>query len=114
QKQNTRSVVAHYKNINPSIKKRWVAEVSKLTEQFIGCKNLRAFENLINAHEKLISEVLQMPPVKLSHFPDYPGAIKSLGAWGGDFMLATGGAFEKNYFKSKGYSTVLDFKEMVM
>ena len=57
-----------------------------------------------------------MEPVKNKIFPDFWGAIKSLGAWGGDFVLATSSKDEattKDYFNSKGYHTVLLFSELV-
>ena len=46
---------------------------------------------------------------------EYDGEIKSLGAWGGDFILAS--ALDKNptdYFKSKGFNTVLNFNELAL
>ncbi len=36
-------------------------------------------------------------------FLDYFGQTKSLGAWGGDFILATGNKDTPKYFKNKGY-----------
>lgn len=113
QKQNTRVAVAHYKKHNPSAKKQWIVRASKLTDRFITCSNLRDFEFLINEHEQLLGQVLGINPVKQQRFSDFPGAIKSLGAWGGDFMLATGGESAKNYFKQKGYTTILDYIDMV-
>jgi hypothetical protein len=57
---------------------------------------------------------LQLTPVKERLFDDYFGAVKSLGAWGGDFVLATGDKTTPAYFKKKGYSTVLTYKEMIL
>jgi hypothetical protein len=37
-----------------------------------------------------------------------------LGAWGGDFVLATGGEKEKQYFIQKGFTTVLSYAEMIL
>jgi hypothetical protein len=37
-----------------------------------------------------------------------------LGAWGGDFILATGNDETPNYFNQKGFSTVIPYKEMVL
>jgi hypothetical protein len=42
------------------------------------------------------------------------GCIKSLGAWGGDFILVTGNEKNWNYFKEKGFKTILSFKEMIL
>lgn len=113
QKQNTREVVGHYQALHKNIKEQWVAQASQLTKQFLNCKTLTEFEELIGKHEHLLSKVLAMKPVKQLLFPDFSGAVKSLGAWGGDFVLATGGKKEKTYFKEKGYTTVLNYPEMV-
>jgi hypothetical protein len=47
-------------------------------------------------------------------FPDYSRAIKSLGAWGGDFVLATGNFNEMDYFKQKGFHTIISYHKMVL
>ena len=73
---------------------------------------LEEFEVLISKHETLVGELIQHPPLKTSHFADYPGAIKSLGAWGGDFFLAT--RTNTQYFKDKGYNTIVPFNDMTV
>jgi hypothetical protein len=37
-----------------------------------------------------------------------------LGAWGGDFILATSKENPTDYFKSKGFETVIPFDQMVL
>jgi hypothetical protein len=54
-----------------------------------------------------------MPTVKEKRFADYPFAIKSLGAWGGDFILACGDENTPKYFKDKGFDTVLSYAELI-
>jgi len=54
--------------------------------------------------------------VKERLFSDFDGCIKSLGAWGGDFILATTQQPEKEvreWFGERGYETVLPFNEMI-
>ena len=43
---------------------------------------------------------------------DYNGEIKSLGAWGGDFILAAGPTNTPEYFSSKGFNTIIRYNEM--
>jgi mevalonate kinase len=43
---------------------------------------------LIQEHEAVLAGLLNKEPVS-SRFPGFPGAVKSLGAWGGDFALFT-------------------------
>jgi len=55
-----------------------------------------------------------MPTVKEKRFADYPFAIKSLGAWGGDFIFGlSGDENTPKYFKEKGYDTVLSYAELI-
>ena len=65
-------------------------------------------------HEDLIAKALGVPTVKQSLFPDYKGAIKSLGAWGGDFVLAASDQEGPNYFKNLGYENVIPFEKMIL
>jgi hypothetical protein len=60
-----------------------------------------------------MSQILRKTTVKERLFSDYPGAIKSLGAWGGDFILAVGNDTTPTYFKNKGYTIVLEYRNMV-
>ena len=39
---------------------------------------------------------------------------KVLGAWGGDFILASGGENTVDYFKDKGYTTVIPYREFIL
>ena len=65
-------------------------------------------------HEALLSSILKIEPVKQRLFPDFFGMMKSLGAWGGDFVLATGDDKTISYFKSKGYPTVIPYSKMIL
>ena len=78
------------------------------------CNDLNSFIAAMTVHEQLISEVLGISPVKDQLFPDYPGAVKSLGAWGGDFVLAASEKEGPEYFRSRGYETVIPFDEMIL
>ena len=56
--------------------------------------------------------MIKKTSVKKLKFQDFKGEIKSLGAWGGDFILASG-LDSPSYFKSKGYKTIIKFDDMV-
>jgi hypothetical protein len=79
----------------------------------IKCNNVTDFQNLLNQHEKILSEVLNKKSIKEELFNDYDGEIKSLGAWGGDFILAVGNENSKDYFKEKGYKIIFSFDQML-
>ncbi len=89
--------------------------ISDITQQMVCCKTLTDFEMLIQKHELKMEKILGIPRIgKL--FLDYPGAIKSLGAWGGDFFLVTGNSAMqvKNYFFTKGYYVIKRFNDIVL
>ena len=69
---------------------------------------------IIVEHEKIVGAMIDLAPVKKTLFPDYFGEVKSLGAWGGDFVLATGNEETPNYFKEKGYATVLGYHQIIL
>lgn len=110
-KQDSKLGIAHYNKITGN-KNSFIQKVNQLTEEFKNCTTLTQFEFLIDTHEALLAGLLKMPKVKESLFPDYKGSIKSLGAWGGDFVLATR-KDALSYFANKGFKTVIPFKEMI-
>jgi hypothetical protein len=72
------------------------------------------FCTLVHEHEEIISELLSMPPVGES-FPDFPGQLKSLGAWGGDFLMALSKSHEeevRSYFTSKEMPVVFTYNQL--
>ena len=114
QKQNSREGIAHYKAIKKN-KPTLIQQLSLLTESVYRCEYVELFTSLITQHEALLSNFLQLPTVKERLFADFEGAIKSLGAWGGDFILAVGQAnYVKEYFSQKGYTTIRSFEEMIL
>ena len=91
-----------------------IERVSQISEAFVKATTLDVFNTLIIAHEKIIGEIIQIKPVKERLFPDYFGEVKSLGAWGGDFVLVTGNEQTPDYFKNKGFNTVLRYHEIIL
>lgn len=89
--------------------------ISDIGEAWIAATTIEQLEGLITEHESRMSAILQLPAVKPERFPDYPFAIKSLGAWGGDFVLATGRDPEavNAYFGQKGLNTIFSFRDMI-
>ena len=112
-KQNSRDGIKQYNSnrINSTLA---ISEISNITSKIVTCTSLNDFEALITSHEHIVSKIIKQEPIKNSLFNNYKGAIKSLGAWGGDFILATGNKDSFNYFKSKGYHTVIPFTKMVL
>lgn len=98
-------------------KKSLVETISGLTEEVLAAKKLTDFESAIAKHENVISEALGYDKVQDKHFNDYWGQTKSLGAWGGDFILATSTKSEsatKQYFADKGMDTCIGYRDMIL
>ena len=76
-----------------------IEDISNITCNILDSSSLDDFENQIGIHESIISSQLGITPVKQKYFSDFEGSIKSLGAWGGDFIMATRN--NKNYLLVK-------------
>lgn len=113
-KQDSQKAIIEYRKSNHG-RGHFVDEISELTKELLNAASLVDFELAMEKHETLLSKILKIEPIKSALFDDFPGSIKSLGAWGGDFILATG-TQEKTpgYFKSKGFETLLSYGEMVL
>ena len=113
QKQNSRDGISTYKK-NAEINSDNIAQINAITEAMIVCKSLSEFESLIEKHENIISNLIQQDPIKTQFFSDFNGAVKSLGAWGGDFVLVTSKNNPKAYFNAKGYDIVIPYDGMIL
>ena len=113
QKQNSRDGIAQYKN-NTSNLSESISKINDISQHIISCKSLNEFIKLIEEHEKIISKIINQKPVKELLFNDFNGAIKSLGAWGGDFILVASKKNPEAYFKDKGYQTIIPFEDMIL
>ncbi len=91
-------------------------QISRITERLIAANNADEFILLMKEHETILSSALRLEKVQDVFFSSFPGAIKSLGAWGGDFVMACAKQEPdaiKKYFSEKGFQTVFGFKEII-
>jgi mevalonate kinase len=115
-KQDTQGSIAHYRSRSSHIKPRIIDDVSSISEEITHVNDIKQTVELIENHESILSEVLGLPKIKTERFPDYWGAVKSLGAWGGDFALATSERSREEtsaYFNQKGHDVVMTWDEMM-
>lgn len=111
-KQNSREAIDHFHSVRGD-SSGIISKINAITSAISTCQSLNVFKDLSDQHEKIISELLRRAPVKEVLFKDYPGSVKSLGAWGGDFVLVTAELEQLDYFRTKGYKTIIPFKDMV-
>lgn len=113
QKQNSRVAIQQYNLKKDNISEE-IGAISLISSKLISCNSLNEFETLLSSHEKIISKIIDQETIKQKLFRDYKGMVKSLGAWGGDFVLATGSTNDMTYFREKGFNTILPYKEMIL
>ena len=115
-KQNTEKEIKQ--NGHKLAKKTDVIErISDISKIISTNKSFVKFLDLISEHEELIAGAIDRKPIKEERFKNFNGTIKSLGAWGGDFILAAtneGEDYVNKYFKKNGYNTILKFDDVVL
>lgn len=112
-KQNSRDGIKHYKANKVNLTST-ISEINAITLQMIDCKTLSDFDKLLIEHENIIAYITKQNTAKDIYFSDFNGCIKSLGAWGGDFVLATSLDNPGAYFKEKGFNTIIPYSDMVL
>lgn len=112
-KQSSREGIANYFNKRGDIHNE-IIEFNAITNAIINAKTIDDFMVQLEKHEILLSNILEQSTAKEILFQDFNGTIKSLGAWGGDFVMAISKENPTEYFKSKGFETILTYSEMIL
>jgi len=111
QKQDSREGIRLYRSKNKS--QKHVDEFSDITRNILLCNELENFSRLMLIHEQKISDFLEIPTVRARFFADCPVFIKSLGAWGGDFVMSSKFDGFRDYFWGKGFNTIFNYSDLV-
>ena len=112
-KQNSKSAIASYYGKQGNIQTD-LETINSITKRVIEAITLKEFALALQNHEIELSNILELPTVKEALFPDFDGVIKSLGAWGGDFVMCISKENPTDYFKAKGFETVIPYGEMIL
>lgn len=115
-KQNSSTQVKSFLASNSS-HKDLIDEISALSQKFTTTNEITEFMSLMQQHEVIIAEATGLTPVQQLLFPNFNGAIKSLGAWGGDFALFLSEEdfkTNKEWFASKGYLVAMPLEEVIV
>ncbi|PWA07006.1 GYDIA family GHMP kinase [Flavobacterium laiguense] len=113
QKQSSKNAIAAYNEKKNNLE-TYIEAINQLTETVLNAKDENTFAKALENHETELSSILEIKTVKESLFPDFRGTVKSLGAWGGDFVLVISQNNPSPYFTSKGYTTVIPYHEMIL
>lgn len=98
-KQDSQQAVSNYlKNpADPGV----IQAISDLTDAMVNARSVNSLRQAMDDHERIMSDHLCMTTAKQLHFPQAAFSVKSLGAWGGDFvMVLTDDPSELNYIAS--------------
>jgi mevalonate kinase len=91
-----------------------VDRISELSSQICKSDNPSILCSLVEEHEKILGSILQKGRIA-KRFHGFPGSVKSLGAWGGDFAMFVsekGNEFIKTWLKQTGFNDVFTFNEL--
>lgn len=111
QKQDSREGINLYKSKIKS--QNLIDEFSDLTRNILLCDELDNFSHLMTLHEQRISDFIEVPTVKSIFFEDCAKFVKSLGAWGGDFVMSAKFEGYQDYFWGKGFTTVFEWNDLI-
>lgn len=112
-KQSSKNAIANYYSKRNKIEE-FIPKINAITLSVLHSEKIESFISEIENHEILMSKILETKTVQETLFSDFSGTIKSLGAWGGDFVLVISEENPATYFKQKGYETILTYTEMIL
>lgn len=113
-KQNSKTAIANYQKNKTDHLKKNIETITTLTNATLQANTASVFTTALEKHEATLSHILETNTIKEIAFTDFNGTIKSLGAWGGDFILAVSELNPTEYFHSKGFNTILTYEEMIL
>jgi mevalonate kinase len=116
QKQLSREGIQHYRRFTAD-KTKTIDALNRITDTMINTASLTEFEELVEEHETIIGAALKQVKVGDTIFSDYWGTAKSLGAWGGDYVMLTNNRSEsdlREYLSEKNISIVFSWKDLIL
>jgi mevalonate kinase len=91
-----------------------LTEVSRLSSAICNAVSPGELIQLVDEHEYLLSAILQREPIA-RRFSSFPGTVKSLGAWGGDFAMFVSGldpVDAAGQIRNLGFSTIFSYNDL--
>ncbi len=100
-----------------AVDKDMVTAISDISVALTRTNSLDEFQKLLVMHEQFIGRIIEKELVQQACFSDFEGVVKSMGAWGGDFLLVASGMAPsqvKTYFNDRGHHIIIPFSEMIL
>lgn len=112
-KRDSKDAIANFrkkqKNLSGEIK-----QVSQMTDKLLQIQDLETFIAFFKTYEQNLGEILETPTIQKELFLDFNGLVKSLGGWGGDFVMVASDHNPTEYFKDKGYNIIIPYNDMIL
>ncbi|MBL7904728.1 MAG: hypothetical protein JNL22_06875 [Bacteroidales bacterium] len=113
-KQHSETEVAKFSQQDNLDFSREISLITEISHALAQTSSLMLFMELLDEHETIMESVLGRKSIKKLMFSDFQGSVKSLGAWGGDFVLAAseyGSDYVQQYFAAKNMNVVLHYNK---
>ncbi|MEG0916448.1 MAG: GYDIA family GHMP kinase [Myroides sp.] len=112
-KRDSKDAIANFrkkqKNLSEEIK-----QVSQMTDELLQIQDLETFVSFFKTYEQNLGEILETQTIQKELFTDFNGLVKSLGGWGGDFVMVASDHNPTEYFKQKGYNIIIPYNDMIL
>jgi mevalonate kinase len=112
-KQQSAADVVRYRSLTPSLSD--LKGIEKAARALFEATTFDTWGHAAREHETRMAALLGRTPVSEGALQGYPHACKSLGAWGGDFVLVqVADGSDLQWFKDQGFSTAVPWKTSVV
>lgn len=112
-KRDSKDAIANFRKKQKNLSAE-IQQVSQMTDELLQIQDLKFFIDFFKKYEQNLSEILETPTIQNELFPDFNGLVKSLGGWGGDFVMVASEENPTEYFKQKGYETIITYSDMIL
>lgn len=115
-KQNSREGIEHYRSIKND-KNTTIERLNNLTSEIVKSSDYMEWIRLMSDHEELISSTLKLDKISNAMLNGLPYFTKSLGSWGGDFVLLISDEEEKTIRKNIekiGLNTLFNYNDLIL
>ena len=112
-KRDSKDAIANFRKKQKNLSAE-IQQVSQMTDELLQIQDLPFFIDFFKKYEQNLSEILETPTIQNELFPDFIGLVKSLGGWGGDFVMVASEENPTEYFKQKGYNIIISYSDMIL
>src|SRR5690554_1491687 len=113
QKRDSKEAIANFRKKQKNLPSE-IKQVSQMTDELLRIQDLETFISFFKTYEQNLGEILETPTIQEQLFPDFTSLIKSLGGWGGDFVMVASKENPTVYFKEKGFEIIIKYQDMIL